>query len=155
MSFDVFSHDPDGNNLSLFSNIATVLNGGTYTVTQFSADSAKVHVVWTPSGIDTGNYVITVTMNDDACPVYGQAAYSFVINVPASTYAGPDISLCWPDTVAQLIVTGGSIFSWTPSTGLSDTSIYNPIAIPGVTTTYYVESDLSSNCKNKEKYIII
>ena len=150
MSFDVFSHDPDGNNLSLFSNIATVLNGGTYTVTQFSADSAKVHVVWTPSGIDTGNYVITVTMNDDACPVYGQAAYSFVINVPASTYAGPDISLCWPDTVAQLIVTGGSIFSWTPSTGLSDTSIYNPIAIPGVTTTYYVESDLSSNCKNMD-----
>ncbi len=154
MSFDIFSHDPDGNNLSLFSNIATVLNGGTYSVTNFGVDSSKIHLVWTPTGIDTGNYVITVTMSDDACPVFGQSAYSFVINVPQSTYTGPDISLCWPDTSTQLIVTGGAIFSWTPVTGLSNAAIYNPIAIPGVTTTYYVESDLSSNCKNKDTIIV-
>lgn len=154
MSFDVFSHDPDNNNLLLFSNISTVLNGGVAAVTNFTNDSAKINLTWTPSGSDTGNYVITVTMTDDACPVFGQSAYSFVIHVPASTYIGPDISLCWPDTVAQLTVSGGSVFAWTPSNGLSDTSIYNPIAIPGVTTTYYVESNLSSNCKNKDTVVV-
>ena len=154
MSFDIYSHDPDGNNLSMFSNIATVLNGGTFTVTTYSPDSSKIHLAWTPTGVDTGNYVITVTMSDDACPVFGQSAYSFVINVPQSTYAGPDISLCWPDTSTQLIVTGGINFSWTPSAGLNDTSIYNPFCIPTSTTTYYVESDLSSNCKNKDTIVV-
>lgn len=154
MSFDVYGSDPDGNTITLFSNIATVLNGGVSTLTTYTIDSAKIHLVWTPSGADTGNYVITVTMSDDACPVFGQSSYSFVINVPQSTYAGPDISLCWPDTSADLLVTGGAVFSWTPSVGLNDTSIYNPTAIPIVTTTYYVESDLSSNCKNRDTIIV-
>ena len=154
MSFDIFCHDPDGNNLTVYSNIGTVLNGGSFVVTPYSNDSAKIHLVWTPTGTDTGNYVITVTMSDDACPVFGQAAYSFVINVPQSTYAGPDISLCWPDTSVQLIVTGGASFTWSPATGLSNTTIYNPIAIPTSSTTYYVESDLSSNCKNKDTIIV-
>lgn len=154
MSFDVYGSDPDGNTITLFSNIATVLNGGVSTLTTYTIDSAKIHLVWTPSGADTGNYVITVTMSDDACPVFGQSSYSFVIRVPQSTYAGPDISLCWPDTSAQLLVTGGTLFSWSPSIGLSDSSIYNPISIPNVTTTYYVESDLSSNCKNRDTIIV-
>ena len=154
LSLDVFGHDPDNNTLSMYSNASIVLPGGVSNYTSFLTDSGKIHITWTPTGTDTGNYVINIDMTDDACPVTGHSAYSFIINVPASTYAGPDVSLCWPDTQTQLIATGGAIFAWTPNLGLNDTSIYNPVATPATTTTYYVESDLSSVCKNKDTVIV-
>jgi len=154
LTFDVFGHDPDNNNLTIGSNISTVLPGGTFNQNMFTNDSGVIHISWTPTVNDTGTYVITVNMVDDACPVFGQAAYSYIINVPKSTDAGPDISLCWPDTVAQLQVVGGTIFTWSPSTGLSTTNGNSPVAIPSQTTTYYVESDLSNFCKNKDTVIV-
>lgn len=41
---------------------------------------------------------------------------------------------------AQLLVTGANSYTWTPSAGLNNTSIANPIASPSVTTTYSVQT---------------
>lgn len=51
--------------------------------------------------------------------------------------AGPDVHLC-PGASEQLNASGGTTYSWSPATGLSDSSIFNPIAKPSVTTTYTV-----------------
>jgi gliding motility-associated-like protein len=51
--------------------------------------------------------------------------------------AGPDHGICPGDSIQLNGSTPGLNFYWTPSIGLSDTSITNPIAKPAVTTTYH------------------
>ncbi len=46
----------------------------------------------------------------------------------------------------QLNATGGSTYSWTPATSLSNASIVNPIATPGTTTTYTVTGTTVNGC---------
>lgn len=154
LSFESYFADSDYNNITISSNATTVLTGSTYSPTYFKNDSGKINITWTPTPYDTGTHVITVTVNDDACPVYGQSVYSYIIVVPKSTYAGPDVSICKPATSAVLNVTGGNQFTWSPATGLSSTTGKNPVASPTVTTTYYVQSELSALCRNKDTVVV-
>ena len=57
----------------------------------------------------------------------------------------PDKSLCGSGPV-QLSVTGGSIYSWSPATGLSNPNISNPVATPLSSTTYYVDVSNADGC---------
>ena len=58
-----------------------------------------------------------------------------------STVSGPDTSIC-PGSSVQLFTSpaGGTSYSylWSPATGLSSTTIANPVATPTATTTYTV-----------------
>jgi len=56
-----------------------------------------------------------------------------------------DVSIC-PGDSADLFVTGGSTYSWSPPTGLSSTGISNPKASPTSTTTYQVEIETAEGC---------
>lgn len=47
---------------------------------------------------------------------------------------------------ATLSATGAASYTWSPSTGLSNASIPNPVVRPGVTTTYTVVGTDSVNC---------
>ena len=49
--------------------------------------------------------------------------------------AGPDTTICMEDSI-RLQGSGGVIYQWVPSTGLSRDDIPNPMASPTVTTTY-------------------
>lgn len=51
--------------------------------------------------------------------------------------AGPDVIVCEGDST-QLVATGGTAYMWSPTTGLSNPGISNPIAEPASTTTYTV-----------------
>lgn len=97
--------------------------------------------------INIGNFKndasTTVTPNNP--PSWSPTTYYFTDMV--SVYELPDIeagisdSICLGDTV-QLNATcsgiwGGLQYRWFPSSGLSDTTILNPIALPTATTTYY------------------
>ncbi len=53
------------------------------------------------------------------------------------TSISTDTNIC-AGTSAHLSTTGGVSFIWRPTTGLSDPTIYDPIATPAVTTTYTV-----------------
>lgn len=54
--------------------------------------------------------------------------------------AGPNQSICLGDSVqiGGANATLGATYSWSPSAGLSDPTIYDPIAFPGSTTTYFL-----------------
>ncbi len=57
--------------------------------------------------------------------------------------------------MAQLNVTGGgSNFTWTPSTGLSNASIPNPIASPVITTMYKVTVTNDAGCKDSDSVLV-
>lgn len=68
--------------------------------------------------------------------------YSIVGPVTYTVNAGVDQIICEGDSV-QLEATeaGNATYLWSPSAGLSDPNIANPIATPTSTTTYTVQAD--------------
>ena len=66
----------------------------------------------------------------NATTIYAQPNY----------YVGADRIFCPGSDPVQLRAPGASAYSWTPSAGLSDTTIIDPLASPSVTTTYYYTS---------------
>ena len=84
-------------------------------------------------------YTLTVTNPQGGCTSTDEVTIH--INGSAMTVtAGPDISICQGGS-GQIYVnagggTGNLTYSWTPTTGLSNPNIYNPIASPSQTTTY-------------------
>jgi gliding motility-associated-like protein len=68
--------------------------------------------------------------------------------------AGNDTTVCGNAT-AQLSAAGAISYSWQPVTGLSDPGIANPMADPGVTTTYYVSGTDANKCTNIDSTTVI
>jgi gliding motility-associated-like protein len=56
--------------------------------------------------------------------------------------AGNDTTICNGNSV-QLNGSGGLIYSWTPTNGLNNPNIANPIATPQATTTYHLTSQVT------------
>lgn len=75
------------------------------------------------------------------------------VNSLPATNAGNDVAICEGDT-AQLQATGASSYLWTPSAGLSDTSIANPLAFPIITTTYIVTGTDTNSCSNTDTVVV-
>ncbi len=53
-----------------------------------------------------------------------------------------DPTICESKSTQLELISSGTEYSWTPATGLSDTTIYNPVANPIITTAYIVTSTL-------------
>lgn len=114
--------------------------------------------VWTPAGdlddpnaedpwaspLDTAWFFVTVTdsngcMNFDSTEV--------IVNPLPIVDAGPNLQMCVGDSV-QLMASGGVGYSWSPTTGLSDPGIFNPMAGPADTTLYFVTVTDTNSCIN-------
>lgn len=75
-----------------------------------------------------------------------------LLNIEASD----DVEIYYDD-VANLSVDGGDEFTtyyWTPSTGLSDTTIYDPEAQPEETTLYYVFTTNQYGCVQHDSVLV-
>ncbi|MET0634428.1 MAG: PKD domain-containing protein [Chitinophagaceae bacterium] len=71
--------------------------------------------------------------------VYVKVRRPFTINV------SPDDTLCLGSST-KLLAIGADLYTWTPSAGLSGTTIANPVASPANTTTYVVTGRDSDGC---------
>lgn len=71
----------------------------------------------------------------------------------ANVITSADTDVCEKIPV-QLNTTGGSTYSWTPVTGLSDPAIANPVATPSVTTEYIVTGITANGCSAKDTVVI-
>ncbi|MBL4593456.1 MAG: hypothetical protein JKX68_06535, partial [Flavobacteriales bacterium] len=96
----------------------------------------------------TTSYIVSVdngscTTNDTIIVTVGSA----------SVTAGVDTSICLGDST-QLNASGGITYSWTPSTGLSDTTIANPIATPIITTNYILTVVDSLGCVGIDTVVV-
>lgn len=77
---------------------------------------------------------------------------SLIVNIPTN-----DTTICRNEQV-QLLATGDTLltYSWSPTTGLNNPNITNPIATPLVTTTYTVSATLpNSGCAPAHDYVTI
>ncbi|HEX2900217.1 MAG TPA: SprB repeat-containing protein, partial [Bacteroidia bacterium] len=63
---------------------------------------------------------------------------SFQVNVSngPTVNAGPDLTICGGGSTTLQASGNATSYSWTPSGGLSNPNILNPVAAPGSTTTY-------------------
>ncbi len=150
ISFAIGARDPDGQAITVSSNIATSIPGATLTTTTVGGtDSVRVVFSWTPSGLDTGFRYFTVQFEDNACPITGLQLFTYDISVLTGTYAGPDKNYCPAGGPVQVNVYGGNHFSWTPTSGIvtANPDSSKLTIAPLVTTDYIVHSDLMGGCK--------
>lgn len=158
IAFSIDAYDPDaGDSLFLSSNVATAIPGASFNVTGDPTDTLTGNFEWVPTGADTGKNILTLTVEDDACPIEGKQTYAFNIFVRDGTFASPDSSsFCPAGGPNEISVVGGNQFSWKPDSGIvnanSDSS--KIWVAPSAPTVYYVESDLSSVCKNKDTVFV-
>jgi gliding motility-associated-like protein len=130
-----------GNSASL---LAT--GGGTYTWNGGSLVNAN-GAAQTDSPLTTTAYTVTVT-DGNGC----QDNDTVLVNVnltPTTSAGGPAATICTNDTL-QLNATGTGTFAWTPTTGLSNPNISNPLAFPAITTTYMVTLTAANGCFDRD-----
>lgn len=152
VTFSITANDPDPlDTVTAITNLAAVMPTATFTTS--GVNPLTGNFSWQPSGLDTGFHSFTIAFFDNGCPIIGQNFYSVQIYVSPGTSAGPDQTICGGGG-AQLQATGGSVFNWTPSTGLSCTNCSNPIANPAATTTYIVTSNLIGTCNNTDTMVV-
>lgn len=108
--------------------VSTVDEGTTYTVTGTDANGC----------INTDDVSLTVDLLPDVTAV-------------ADPYS---IDAFLGETSQLNVLTGGEIFSWEPPTGLSSTTIQNPVANPMDTTIYVVTVTDKNGCVNSDTVII-
>jgi gliding motility-associated-like protein len=96
-------------------------------------------------------YSVTVT---GSCST-GIATVTVTIAPPPILTHIEDQELCIPNSV-QLTASGGSYYTWTPSTGLSCNNCPNPIASPIVNTTYYINASNGpgAGCKDSDSITV-
>jgi gliding motility-associated-like protein len=110
-------------------------------------DPNILNTVATPAPPATAKYVLHV-VSQFGCDYYDSVSVSF-FPIPLID-AGIDTSVClnpgsFRDSV-QLTATGGVSYIWTPATGLTSTTIPNPISRPAVNTTYFVTGTDVNGC---------
>ncbi|MES2620280.1 MAG: hypothetical protein V4615_05445, partial [Bacteroidota bacterium] len=119
VTFTIGARDPDGQPLTVTSNIAASIPGATLTTTTVGGpDSVRVTFNWTPLGTDTGFRYFTIQFSDNACQVPGIQLFTYDITVLDGIYAGPDKFYCPGGGPVQVTVTGGNYFSWSTTSGM-------------------------------------
>jgi gliding motility-associated-like protein/uncharacterized repeat protein (TIGR01451 family) len=119
--------------------------------TQFTATAGFTNYNWnfgdgaTATGATTtheynapmgGNYTATLVVTS-AIGCTDSIKKQVVIYPMVWANAGVDKTICQGDSV-QLGAQGGTHYSWLPAGTLNNAEIFNPIATPSVSTTYYV-----------------
>jgi PKD repeat protein len=122
----------------------TICAGGNIVLTESGAST----YTWSPStGLSsttsasvTASPATTMTYTVGGASAAGCTSTTTVtvtVNTSITASAGSNASVC-PGKSTQLNASGGSTYSWNPPTGLSSTTIPNPVASPSATTTYTV-----------------
>jgi len=90
-----------------------------------------------PNAFPTQTITYTLTVTDKLTGISATSTVTVYVNPLPQADAGPSRSICMGDST-QLGTQGdtGLTYTWSPSVGLSDPAIAQPIASPSTTTTY-------------------
>ncbi len=95
---------------------------------------------------------VTITPYNDTGDATGCTEESFTTEDVAAD-AGADTEFCEGGSV-QLNASGGTTYSWSPTDGLDDPTIANPIANPAITTTYTVTVSNDGRCPDTDDVLV-
>lgn len=96
--------------------------------------------------------VVKVVATYSTC-VIESPTVSITVSPPPTANAGSDVSICLGSS-AQLTAGGGTGYSWSPVTGLSDPNISNPVASPAGMTHYTVTVTNAAGCTAMDEMIV-
>jgi gliding motility-associated-like protein len=150
----VFAVTPTSARLCMGESLPITASGGT-SYSWFPAAGLNVtnlpNVVASP--LQTTAY--RVAISDSVCKVVDTLTVSISVNKGASVSAisSNDISCDNPGT--QLVASGAQSYIWQPATGLSSTTIANPVAQPTVSTVYIVTGTDTDGCKGVDSVSVI
>ncbi len=115
-----------------WSNLPSIINGNTSNPTVFPTDTTRYYVT-----VTDGN----TCMDTDSVDV--------IVHLLPIVNAGNDTAKCG-DIGVPLNATGGVTYSWTPTLGLSNPNISDPVANPDSSTMYYVTITDTNACVNRD-----
>lgn len=151
---------------SITANPAVICAGDTLTLTGNSNHTTNVTWKWNPvttismpfnkvtqafPAINT-SYTLQTTWGLN-CTVTN--TISIPVTPLALANAGTDTYVCSGQSAVQLSASGGNTYSWSPSTGLNNSSIANPTAFPSSTTLYIVNVGVNGCSKTKSDSILV
>ena len=142
-----------GNNVAICFGASTQLNasgGSIYSWTPATGLNNTTSANPTAFPTATTTYTVTVT---SAAGCTSTTSVTVTINPLPTANAGPDVTVC-SNTSTQLNASGGVSYSWTPATGLNNSTISNPIATPTATTTYTVYVTNSFGCSSSDNVTV-
>ena len=164
LCFDIVGSDPPNPGDVLSMSYDQSIPNSTFTVSGPGVPSGNQITgtfCWTPTVFDIGTHTFTVTIQDDACPLVGSNTFTYTINVISNPNdpvdAGPDASICLGDCTPLSATTtspNGVSYSWSPTIGLSDPNIPNPVACPPSTTTYSVVLTYNDGCTSTDQVTV-
>ena len=111
--------------------------------------SNSISANWTGSGAA----VVSVTETNSYGCTGNPVTYNVTVNPLPPADAGTNATICSGDS-ASLQASGGTSYSWSPSTGLDNPGVANPYAFPTATTTYTVLVTDGNGCKNTDDVIV-
>lgn len=167
---------------SSFTAPSSVCQGESVAITYTGSNSSSAVYTWnfdggttTASSVSQGLYYVTwnipgqkkvslvVSENNCVSPV---TTMDVIVNAAPTVNAGPDVAFCDGGSAVIGVPGSGSslnpaaIYSWTPSTGLSSSSIASPIVSLNNTTsnllsTYYILTKTSNGCSTSDTVQVI
>ena len=137
-----------GNHSAICEGLSTTLtaSGGVSYLWDSGGNTASITV----SPDSTSSYVVTVT-DGNGCSQTDNVVVT--VNYPPPANAGSNVVICIGET-GVLNASGGTIYSWSPATGLSNPNIANPIANPSTQTTYVVTVTDANSCTATDDVVV-
>ena len=114
----------------------------------FSTDGSYA---WTLPNVNSSNLLVRV--QDHTSPLFTDESNSVFTIIGPEANAGTDVALCAGES-ALLQATGGVSYLWSPSTGLSDTGIANPIVSVSMSTVYTVTTTDANGCVASDDVLV-
>jgi len=105
-----------------------------------------------PKTSPTATTTYKLTVSGNGCPAVTDLVTVVVNPIPVAA-AGIDDTITVGSST-QFNASGGVQYSWYPTTGLSNSSVYNPIATPAVNTYYTVTVTNAFGCKSSDVMLL-
>jgi gliding motility-associated-like protein len=109
----------------------------------------------TAGPVRTTAYILSAT-DTVGCPKPKTDTIVVTVIPPITAYAGNDTTVL-PDQPVPLLATGGSTYSWSPPTGLSDPNIPNPVVMLNSaydSVTYTVRVTDKNGCYSEDRVTV-
>ncbi len=140
---------------------ADCTTNGTITVTNVTGISPYVYSISTNPGVTqvsnvfsvpAGTYIIT-TIDSLGCTGTNTVTIDFIDNLVLTGRL--DTTICKNQSVVLYTLSNASTYSWSPTTGLNNPSVANPVASPLTTTNYVLTASLGSCSKTDDVNVFI
>ncbi|MFM7596515.1 MAG: gliding motility-associated C-terminal domain-containing protein [Flavobacteriales bacterium] len=103
------------------------------------------------SGLNIGNYSVTVS-DANGCQISASGTIGIVNALPITVI--PADTVINPSTSFIANAYGGTVYSWTPSDGLSCDNCVNPSVAPDSSVVYYLQVSDNNGCQGEDSMVV-